>query len=211
MTCFASSTAIRRLAIVGLCFLLGCKERTGIEVDSTQSVGTSRAVMQADEDGSGAAGQASMEDADAPPPEEPRIAPGTPLAKSAFQQTLAETGAKWIVVQVYMEACGPCITEAIHMTEKLSEWQRKGIAVIGLGMDETATGPKTFFRQTGQRVTYPLYLAPWFAEEQEVYSAPTIFVYDSAGNQLLRADPETAENGIMATVEAKLADLTDNR
>ncbi len=140
-------------------------------------------------------------------PDVSRIEPGTELTEAAFKQTLHETGARFIVIQVYMEACGPCMTEALHLTEKEGDWRKSGVAIVGMGMDETPEGPKAFYRHTGERITYPLYLAPWFSEQQEVFATPTMFIYGADGDQLFRTDPETAEDGVMAALTTKLSQL----
>ncbi len=136
-----------------------------------------------------------------------RVEPGTPLAESDFAKTLRGTGARFVVVQVFMEACGPCITESLHLTEKEAAWRDKGIAILGLGMDDTRDGPKAFFESTGKRVTYPLYFAPWFAQQQEVFMTPTVFVYSAGGEQLFRTDSEHAESDIMNALDTKLSEL----
>lgn len=135
------------------------------------------------------------------------VAPGTPLEPSDFQKTLRGTGARFVVVQVYMQACGPCITESLQLTAKEAAWRDKGIAILGLGMDDTPDGPKAFFESTGKRVTYPLYLAPWFAQQREVFTTPTVFIYSADGEQLYRTDTEQAESGIMNSLDTKLAEL----
>ena len=140
-------------------------------------------------------------------PNASRVEPGTELTEANFKQALRETGAKYVVIQVYMEACGPCMTEALHLTEKQEEWRKSGVAILGMGMDETPAGPKAFYRHTGERITYPLYLAPWFSEQQEVIATPTMFIYGAGGEQLFRTDPETAEEGVMAALGTRLTQL----
>jgi len=135
------------------------------------------------------------------------IEPGTELTEADFKQAIRETGAKYVVVQVYMEACGPCMSEALHFTNKQEEWQASSVSILGMGMDETPAGSKAFYRHTGERITFPLYWAPWFSEQQEVFATPTVFIYGADGEQLFRTDPLTAEEGVMASVSAKLSQL----
>jgi len=135
------------------------------------------------------------------------VEPGTELAEVHFKQTLRKTGAKYVVLQVYAEACGPCMAEALLLTKQQQAWQTSGVAILGMGMDETPAGPQAFYRHTGQRITYPLYWAPWFAEQQKVYATPTLFIYRANGEQLFRTDPETAEEGAMVALNAKLSQL----
>lgn len=149
-----------------------------------------------------------MEAAEAMPTEEMvHVEPGTKLTEALFLQTLRETRAKFIVVQVYIEACGPCMTEALRLTEKQKVWRESGVAVMGLGMDDTPDGPQAFYRHTSERITFPLYMAPWFAEQQEVLATPTIFLYAADGEQLFRIDPEAAEEGVLPALDAKLSTL----
>ena len=138
-----------------------------------------------------------------------RVEPGTILTEANFKKTLGDTGAKYVVVQVYLEGCGPCMTEALHLTEQEPQWRKEGVAILGLGMDQTPDGPKAFYEHTGKRITYPLYLAPWFAQQQEVLMTPTVFIYSAGGEQLFRTDPEQAEEGIMAALSEKLTDFSN--
>jgi len=135
------------------------------------------------------------------------VAPGTRLEESAFDSTIRATGARWIVVQVFAEACGPCMTEALELTEKRLMWNAQGIEILGLGMDDSAEAAKTFDENTGGRITFPLYSAPWFARQQEVTVTPTLFLYDSRGQQLLRTDPVQADPSVLAVLQNKLDDL----
>jgi len=139
----------------------------------------------------------------------PDVEPGTELTEADFKQTLRDTGAKYVVLQVYMEACGSCMAEALQLTKQQPAWQALGVAILGMGMDETPAGPQTFDRHTGGRITYPLYLAPWFSEQQEVDATPTMFIYGADGEQLFRTDPETAREGVLIALHAKLSELLD--
>ena len=60
---------------------------------------------------------------------------------------------------------------------------------------------------TGQRVTFPLYLAPWFARQQKIDQTPTLFIYSADGRQLFRTDSQHAEEGIMAALDNRLSEL----
>lgn len=136
-----------------------------------------------------------------------RVSPGTPLIEADFVQTLRETGGEYVVVQVYMEACGPCMTEALQLTKIEEQWHQDGVAILGMGMDETPAGAEAFFESTGERIRYPLYFAPWFAKQQQVTATPTLFIYSESGKQLFRIDPLTAETSIMTAIGEKIAGL----
>jgi len=137
----------------------------------------------------------------------PDVEPGTELSEADFKQALRETGAKYVVLQVYMEACGPCMAEALHLTKQREAWQKSGVAILGMGRDETPAGPQAFYRHMGGRVSFPLYLAPWFSEQQEVFATPTLFIYGADGEQLFRTDSETSKEGVMVALNAKLSQL----
>lgn len=139
-----------------------------------------------------------------------KVQPGTQLQEADFQQTLEATGADLVIVQVYLESCGACMTEALKLAKREAAWRTRNVAILGLGMDETAQGPRAFYEMTGQRITYPLYLAPWFARQQEVRRTPTLFIYSADGRQLFRTDGLHAEEGIVTALEGKLAELLAN-
>ncbi len=188
--CLLSAYSVAGIAL----FLVGCGQRTGQSAQlSKPEEAQSASNFELNKEGQ--------------TPDASGVEPGTELTEANFKRALRETGAKFVVVQVYMEACGPCMTEALHLTEKQEEWRKSGVAILGMGMDERPAGPKAFYRHTGERITYPLYLAPWFSERQEVFATPTIFIYGADGEQLFRTDPETAEEGIMAELGAKLSQL----
>ncbi len=63
------------------------------------------------------------------------------------------------------------------------------------------------FGYCGGLLPYPLYLAPWFAQQQEVFTTPTVFNYSADGEQLYRTDAEQAESGIMNSLDTKLSEL----
>ena len=102
------------------------------------------------------------------------------------------------------------MTEALKLAKRKAAWRARGVAILGLGMDETAQGPRAFYEMTGQRITYPLYLAPWFARQQEVQRTPTLFIYAADGRQLFRTDGVHAEKGIVAALEERFSELLAN-
>jgi len=136
-----------------------------------------------------------------------RVEPGTLLEEAEFKKTLLAAGAELVVVQVYLDACGPCITEALKLTQMQPKWHSQGVTILGLGMDETAAGPKSFFDSTGGRINFPLYLAPWFAKQQQVEATPVLFIYSASGEQLHRSDPFNAEINAVDEISEKLSEL----
>jgi len=136
-----------------------------------------------------------------------KVPPGTLLPEKDFPQTLVATEAKLVIVQVYLESCGACMTEALELSKQETAWRNRGVAIMGLGMDETAQGPQAFYEMTGQRITFPLYLAPWFARQQKIRLTPTLFIYSTDGKQLFRTDGQQAEEGTLAALESRLSEL----
>jgi thiol-disulfide isomerase/thioredoxin len=136
-----------------------------------------------------------------------RVEPGTLLEEAEFKKTLLAAGAELVVVQVYLDACGPCITEALKLTQLQKPWRSRGIAILGLGMDETSAGPKSFFDNTGGRINFPLYLAPWFAKQQQIETTPVLFIYSASGEQLHRSDPFNVEINAVDEISEKLSEL----
>ncbi|MCZ7646199.1 MAG: TlpA family protein disulfide reductase [Planctomycetota bacterium] len=122
--------------------------------------------------------------------------------------TLRATKAQYIVIQVFAEKCGPCMEEALKLSALAREWSERGIAVIGMSYDSQPESVKRFFDDTGKRVTFPLYCAPWFAEKHEVVATPTLFVFSAEGKKLHAADPlsEASETPLDAIL-SKLAQL----
>ena len=122
------------------------------------------------------------------------VAPGTNLAEKDFAATLKSSGAEYVVVSVFAADCGPCLTEALQLVDRRDKWHGERIEVLGLGMGKTMEEVRRFFKQTGDRANYPLYFAPWFAEQQLVEVTPTIFVFSADGKQLFRADGTESED-----------------
>ena len=139
------------------------------------------------------------------------VRPGTVLGEDQFIQALARTGSRFIVVAVFSAACGPCLTEALELTEKQPAWQAIGVATIGMGMDQAPAESRQFFAATGGRVRYPLYHAPWFAQQQAVEATPAVFVYSAAGELLFRTDAAASGDGVLKALEGKLAELVRPR
>ena len=110
------------------------------------------------------------------------------LQEPDFQRTLKATGARFVVISVFAADCGPCLTESLQLMGRREDWRKQGVEILGLGMGRSPDDVRRFLKQTGDRVAFPLYFAPWFAERQEVEGTPTLFIYSAAGERLFRAD-----------------------
>ncbi|NOX54002.1 MAG: TlpA family protein disulfide reductase, partial [Planctomycetes bacterium] len=187
MNPMSRSSVNRRLFQAAMCFLtgalmtavLGCggsETRSPEESSSSQPqlAGSTNAVPQQEKS------------------QHAKVAPGATLAPEDFTKALQATGARYVVIQVFQEACAPCMTEALRLTELAEQWRKDGVAILGLGMDETPDSVRAFFEHTGERISYPLYHASWFAKQQKIAMTPTVFIYSTGGEQLYRTDPEQA-------------------
>lgn len=129
---------------------------------------------------------------------------GALLAESEFLSTLQASKAKYIVIQVFAEKCGPCMEEALKLSSLAPEWSKRGVAVIGLGFDPQQENVRQFFEDTGRRVTFPLYCAPWFAEKYEVLATPTLFVFSPDGEKVYVSDPLSVDATTIEMVVTRL-------
>lgn len=116
------------------------------------------------------------------------VSPGTALQEDEFLPALKATGARFIVISVFAADCGPCLTESLQLMGRREGWRTQGVEILGLGMGKSPEDVRRFLKQTGDRVAFPLYFAPWFAERQVVEATPTLFIYSAAGERLFRAD-----------------------
>ncbi len=176
--------------------LAGCV-RSNADTDSVTDLGNERTAVGNDQPARPALARS----------EKRPIEPGTELTEDGFREAIQNVNAKYVIVQVFQEGCGPCITEALRLTERQDSLRRMDVEIVGMGMDETADACKKFYKQAGERIAFPLYLAPWFAEQRDVFMTPTLFIFGTDGNVLFRADPEQAEDGVMAAMDKELARL----
>ncbi|MCZ7647761.1 MAG: TlpA family protein disulfide reductase [Planctomycetota bacterium] len=146
----------------------------------------------------------------APPAAAPdAVEPGTELAEADFEKTLKASGARFVLVQVFAEKCGPCMEEARKLTAMQPKLKSLDAVVIGVGVDEKPKNVKQFYEDTGRVVTYPLYCAPWFAPKHEIEYTPTLFIYGADGKRLFRLDPDAldGEQDPLEIVLEKLEEL----
>lgn len=55
------------------------------------------------------------------------------------------------------------------------------------------------------RVAYPVYHAPWLAEQFEITATPVLLLYDSQGALAARFDPEETDGDLLEAVEQAVA------
>lgn len=77
--------------------------------------------------------------------------------------------------------------EAVGLSERRKAWAEAGIALIGLGLARDAEECERFFKQSGERATYPLYRAPWVSKRYGVQAVPALLLFDPEGKEVFRA------------------------
>ncbi len=137
-----------------------------------------------------------------------RVAPGTLLSSREFQNLVRQSSTPWIVVQLFQETCAPCLTESLRLNERLEDWKARGITVIGCGADPTPAETRGFAENTGGRIEFPLYHAPWLAEEVGLEATPTLLLYSREGKLVAKFDPDRTEGDLLEAVEAAARPVT---
>jgi len=141
-----------------------------------------------------------------PKPTQIAIEPGSLLTEQDFVPALKATGAKFIVITVFMADCAPCITESLQLADRRAAWRSTGVEILGIGMSEKPVDARRFFKQTGERTNFPLYTARWFPEKEKIEATPALFIFTPDGERLFRFDGESGEN-LSELINAKLEEL----
>jgi thiol:disulfide interchange protein DsbD len=128
---------------------------------------------------------------------QPKTLEGAPL-------DLAPYTGKVVVVDFWATWCLPCIKEFPTFNRLQRDYGAKGVAVIGIAMDEEgAERVKPFLAK--HKFDYPIALGP--AEFNQTYKLdllPVTLVFDRAGNQVARFEGGTDEADIFAAVKKAL-------
>lgn len=94
---------------------------------------------------------------------------------------LSEFRGKVVILDFWATWCGPCRVEIPHFVELQKQYRDKGLAVIGVSLDEQ--GPevvKKFVKQFG--VNYPVVIGnEKIADAYGIEGLPTTFVIDRHG------------------------------
>jgi thiol-disulfide isomerase/thioredoxin len=119
---------------------------------------------------------------------------GKPLDPAAF------TG-KVIVVDFWATYCGPCIKEIPSFNKIHQDFANRGVAVLGVGMDEEGAELVVPFLKK-HPMDYPVALgSPAVNKEYNLEGLPVTLVIDRTGKQVKRFDGLTPEDELRAAVE----------
>jgi thiol:disulfide interchange protein len=123
---------------------------------------------------------------------------------AALAGTATDTKGKVVVVNFWATWCVPCIREIPSFNKLHQEFGPKGVAVLGIGMDEEgAERIKPFLSK--HPMEYPVGLGkPEFNQEYKLDSLPVTLVFDRAGRQVKRFEGFTPEDELLAAVKQAL-------
>src|SRR5262249_24435607 len=127
------------------------------------------------------------------------LPPFTPLQGAA-----PDTKGKVVVVNFWAIWCVPCIREIPSFNKLHQELGPKGVAVLGIGMDEEgAERVKPFLSK--HRMQYAIGLGKQeFNEEYKLDALPVTLVFDRSGKQIKRFEGYTDEAALLAAVRQAL-------
>jgi thiol-disulfide isomerase/thioredoxin len=98
--------------------------------------------------------------------------------------SLASYRGKVVFLNFWATWCGPCKIEIPHFVELQDKYADKGVAFLGLSVDDTVEQLKPFVEQ--YRINYPVLLGIDNEEVQEafgpIYGIPITFIIDRQGN-----------------------------
>ena len=123
----------------------------------------------------------------------------TPLAGST-----PETRGKVVVVNFWATYCVPCIKEIPTFNKLNAEFSTKGLAVVGIGMDEEgAELIKPFLAK--HPMQYPVGIGSSdLMNQYKLDGLPVTLVYDRSGKQIKRFDGLASEEELTAVVRQAL-------
>jgi len=141
---------------------------------------------------------ASLPAAQATPPE------GSAAQFTALDGSRVDGAGKVLVLDFWATWCVPCIQEMPELNRLYRDLSPKGLALIGVAMDEEgAEAVKPFLAR--HPVDYPVALgSPEIGRKYAVENFPVTLVFDRSGKLVKRFDGYTKEAGLRTAIEAAL-------
>jgi thiol:disulfide interchange protein len=116
---------------------------------------------------------------------------GTPLDTAVLD-------GKVVVMNFWATWCVPCIQEIPSFNKLHRELAAKGVAVVGVSMDEDATRLAPFLKK--HPMDYTVAVAPDSLRQQYGEALPVTLVFDRKGKQVKRFDGFTSEADLQAAI-----------
>lgn len=112
----------------------------------------------------------------------PAQAPKLSQAVAGGSLALTRLRGSPVVLHVWSSACGPCRSDARLIETTWQRWGRRGVAFVGLSVDESEEAAMRFAREYG--LSYPIVRDPGgrVADAFGVTSLPATFFISSAGD-----------------------------
>jgi thiol-disulfide isomerase/thioredoxin len=108
---------------------------------------------------------------------------------NALKKAVADQKGKVVVLNVWATWCGPCVEEFPFFVKLSGDYKSKGLAVIGVSLDEPEDRGKvaTFIGKT--KTTFPMYMRTTRTmdefiqplDKKWVGTAPTTYFFDKGG------------------------------
>jgi len=115
----------------------------------------------------------------------------------------AALAGKVAVVNFWATYCVPCIAEIPGFNRVYRDMGGKGVAMVGVDMDEDASGVPAFLKKHPIEYLVALGSAETFKKYQ-IDGLPVTLIFDRAGNLIKRFDAGTPESDLRAAIEKAL-------
>jgi thiol-disulfide isomerase/thioredoxin len=123
---------------------------------------------------------------------------------NALSGAAPDTKGKVVVVNFWATWCVPCIREIPSFNKLHQEFASKGVAVLGIGMDEEgAERLKPFLAKHPMEYAVGIG-SPDMNDKFKLDSLPVTMVFDRAGKVVKRFEGFTSEEDLLAAVRSAL-------
>jgi cytochrome c biogenesis protein CcmG, thiol:disulfide interchange protein DsbE len=94
---------------------------------------------------------------------------------------LSELRGKIVLLNFWASWCGPCRAEMPSLQQVSTEWQDKGLLIVGINIGENADTVEGFLKNNGLTFSVLLDSASSVADTYAVRYIPTTFILDKSG------------------------------